>query len=375
MRILHLITRMDRGGSAVNTLISAIEQLKQGHHVVLAMGLSEESDMSADESHRVDEDVTTFQVLGGVVKKLPSLNRSVGFHDWRAYREISTLMNMQFDLVHTHTSKTGVLGRLAAYKQAKVVHTPHGHIFHGYFGALKTKLFIIIERWLARRSDALIALTKAEMDDHLKLGVGAPEQWHVIPSGVDVNSITQRVREIRAASDHERKWDAVSVGRLVPVKGMDRLVRAWSELCRQKPEARLAIVGDGEERDMLEQLAVDLEVERNIHFAGWSDPLPYLADARSFVLLSRNEGMGRAVIEAFAASLPCVVSSVCGLSELVDEEVGCVVDADSPVEVAHALLSDWRTEVGEHARNRADRYSVEMMIGGLSQLYEQVCHG
>lgn len=374
MRILHLITRMDRGGSAVNTMISAIEQLKQGHYVVLAMGLSDESGMSADESHRVDEDMAVFQVLGGVVKKISSLSRSVGFHDWIAYREISALMDQQFDLVHTHTSKAGVLGRLAAGKKAKVVHTPHGHIFHGYFGALKTQLFVAIERWMARRSDALIALTKAEMDDHLKLGIGTARQWHVIPSGVDVNSVSQRVNEIRSTANHRRRWDAVSVGRLVPIKGMDRLIRAWSALCRQKPDARLAIIGDGGEREMLESLATDLGVEKNIHFAGWSDPLPYLADARSFVLLSHNEGMGRAVIEAFAASLPCVVSSVCGLSELVDDEVGCVVDADSAVEVAHALLSDWRAEVGERARIRADRYSVEAMIEGLSQLYEKLCH-
>lgn len=374
MKILHLITRMDRGGSAVNTLISATEQLKQGHDVVLAMGLSEESGMSADEAHSVDEAMAVFQVLGGVVKRLASLRRSVGVHDWRAYREISALMDMQFDLVHTHTSKAGVLGRLAVGKRAKVVHTPHGHIFHGYFGALKTKLFIIIERWMAHRSDALIALTRAEMDDHLRLGIGTSGQWHVIPSGVDVNSISQRVNETRVTADSDRKWDAVSVGRLVPVKGMDRLVRAWAELCRQKPDARLAIIGDGEERQMLESLAAELRIEKNIHFAGWSDPLPYLADACSFVLLSRNEGMGRAVIEAFAASLPCVVSNVCGLSELVDEEVGCVVDADTPVEVAHALLSDWRPEVGEHARIRADQYSVEAMIDGLSQLYEQLCY-
>jgi glycosyltransferase involved in cell wall biosynthesis len=155
---------------------------------------------------------------------------------------------------------------------------------------------------------------------------------------------------------------------------MDRLIRAWSELCRQKPNARLAIIGDGGEREMLESMAVDLGVEKNIHFAGWSDPLPYLADARSFVLLSHNEGMGRAVIEAFAASLPCVVSNVCGLSELVDEEVGACVDAERTDKVANALLSEWGAEVGEQARLRADQYSVETMIDGLSRLYEQLCH-
>jgi len=374
MRILHLITRMDRGGSADQTLLTAIEQLKQGHYVVLAMGLSEESEMSADESHCVEEKLAVFQVLGGVTRWLPSLKRSVGIHDLLAYREISALMDLQFDLVHTHTSKAGVLGRLAAGNRTRIVHTPHGHIFYGYFGVLKTKLFIAIERWMAHKSDALIALTKVEMDDHLRLGIGAPEQWHVIPDGVPVGSIGKRVSLIRDAAKEQYRWDAVSVGRLVPIKGMDRLINAWAEVCKARPDARLAIVGDGGEREMLVSLVAELGIEKNVHFSGWTDPVPYLASARSFALLSRNEGMGLAVIEAFAASLPCVVSNVGGLSELVDDEVGCVVDANNIAEVAHALLTEWSAEIRENARIRADHYSVEAMIVNLSQLYEQICH-
>jgi glycosyltransferase involved in cell wall biosynthesis len=364
---------MDRGGSAVNTLISASEQVKRGNDVVLAMGLSEESAMSADELHRVEEGLAAFQVMGGVVRSLPSLKRSIGIHDWLAYREIAVLMREGFDIVHTHTSKAGVLGRLAAGSREKTVHTPHGHIFHGYFGRLKTALFIAIERWLAGRSSALVALTKAEMDDHLRLGIGSSRQWHVIPSGVDVEAISRQVARLRQQNRDGVTWDAVSVGRLVPVKGMDRLIRAWAEVCKIKPDARLAIIGDGGERNALASLASGLGVAENIHFAGWSDPVPYLATARCFALLSHNEGMGRAVIEAFAASLPCVVSDVCGLSELVDDGVGRVVDAEQPKEVAQALLCKWSPAIREHARMKANHYSVEAMIDGLAALYEQVC--
>ncbi|MDX8402804.1 MAG: glycosyltransferase [Mariprofundaceae bacterium] len=373
MRILHLITRMDRGGSAVNTLISAIQQQKQGNHVVLAMGLSEESEMSADELRCVEEGLEAFQTADGVVHPLSSLKRSLGIHDWLAYQDIASLMQEGFDVMHTHTSKAGVLGRLAASGHVKTVHTPHGHIFHGYFGVFKTKLFVAIERWMACRSDALIALTHAEMDDHLKLGVGSAEQWHVIPSGVDVSSISKRVEEIRAGREESYRWAAVSVGRLVPVKGMDRLIRAWAEVCKQRSDARLAIIGDGGERNMLELLVSELGIKETVYFAGWTDPLPYLATARCFALLSHNEGMGRAVVEAFAASLPCVVSDVCGLSELVDDDVGHVVDADKPKEVAQALLSEWSPVTGENARVRAGRYSVETMIDGLAEVYRQVC--
>ena len=372
MRILHLITRMDRGGSAVNTLISATEQVRAGHHVVLAMGLSEESEMSADEFHRVEEGLNAFQAMGGVVRWLPSMKRSLGLHDWLAYREIAALLNDQFDLVHTHTSKAGVLGRLAASGRTKIVHTPHGHIFHGYFGELKTNLFVAIERWMAKKSDALIALTEAEKQDHLNLNIGKAEQWHVIPSGVDVEAISREVERLHQHSGHEIKWDAVSVGRLVPIKGMDRLIRAWAEVCKANPEARLAIIGDGEERKALQAQVEACGLTENIHFAGWADPIPYLASARCFTLLSRNEGMGRAVVEAFAASLPCVVSDVCGLSELVDESVGAVVDAEKSEQVAQSLLFEWSPSVGTSARARADHYSEEAMINGLESIYETV---
>lgn len=386
MRILHLITRMDRGGSAVNTLICATEQVQAGHHVVLAMGMSEESSMSPDEAHRVEEGLGAFQVMGGVVRRLPPLKRSLGLHDWSAYSDIAMLIGNGFDIVHTHTSKAGALGRLAVAGRAKVVHTPHGHIFDGYFGPLKTKLFIAAEKWLAKKCDTLIALTHAEMEDHLKLGIGSPEQWHVVPSGVEVGRIAGQVDRMRRESGDERCWQAASVGRLVPVKGMDRLVRGWEAVCQRVPGAQLAIVGDGPEREFLEALAAELGVAGNIHFAGWADPLPYLAGAESFVLLSRNEGMGRAVVEAMAASLPCVVSDVCGLRELVGgtidravdgdigDPVGRIVDGDASEEVAEAVLGDWQPGMGEAARARAGNYSVEAMIDALETIYDRLCN-
>ncbi|MDQ7058471.1 MAG: glycosyltransferase, partial [Ghiorsea sp.] len=121
---------------------------------------------------------------------LTSLKRELGMHDKQAIKDIRALGLDDFDVVHTHTSKAGALGRFAARNcQTKVVHTPHGHIFHGYFGRLKTKLFLKVERYLAKKTDILIALTQAERDDHLVLNVGKAEQWRVVPSGVDVDSI------------------------------------------------------------------------------------------------------------------------------------------------------------------------------------------
>ncbi len=367
-RIVHLITRMDRGGSAVNTLLTVTAQARAGCRVWLLFGPSLESNMGEAERTAVVEGLDALTAAGGSWSVLSRLVRAIGMHDFLALVEIrSRLRALSPDLLHTHTSKAGVLGRIAALGlSVRVVHTPHGHIFHGYFSRPKTVLFVALERILARISDVLIALTAAERDDHLALGVGRATQWRVVPSGVDVETIAGRVARLRASMD-ERRWWAVSVGRLEPVKGMDRLLRAWAEVVRLRSDARLAIVGDGGERQALLSLAERLGICASVHFVGWDDPVPWLASARCFVLLSRNEGMGRSVVEAMAAGLPCVVSDVCGLVELVDESVGARVDGDDSVAVARAILAGYDCQTA--LRVRARRYSVAAMVEGVWRAY------
>jgi len=375
MRILHLITRMDGGGSAVNTLLSAIGQQQAGHQVCLAFGPSDESEMTGSESEQLDARMQSFKAVGGETVTVTALMRSPGFSDFKAYRQLRDIISGGFDIIHTHTSKAGTLGRLAARGSGvAVVHTPHGHIFHGYFGWLMTAAFITVERRLAKHCRALIALTAAERDDHLALGIGRSSQWRIIPSGVDVQALIEQTDDWRGTHGDEREWDAVSVGRLARIKGMDRLIRAWAELCKQRPDARLAIVGDGGERPMLESLRDDLHMQENIHFAGWCNPLPYLAASRCFSLLSHNEGMGRAVVEAFAAGLPCVVADVCGLRELVIAECGVVVDAEDAAQVASAVQGVLKSEMKEACRNRAQAYSLPRMLDDLEILYAGLQH-
>jgi len=369
MKILHLITRMDGGGSAVNTLITSQEQAKAGHDVMLVIGASEESSMSNIEQHKVNEGIQLFESLGGQVVVLQSLKRALGMHDKQAIKDIRALGLDDFDIVHTHTSKAGALGRYAAKgSKTKVVHTPHGHIFHGYFGSFKTKLFLKVERYLAKKTDVLVALTQAERDDHLALHVGKAEQWRVVPSGVDVESIKTYMWE-NPISMERKTWDVVSVGRLVPIKGMERLIKAWAIVVKTYPDAKLALVGDGEEKRNLERLASSLNLVSHIEFLGWTDPLPQLAKAKVFSLLSHNEGMGRVVVEAMAAGLPCVVSDVCGLKELVDDSVGKVVDAENAQAVANALMMDWSRDVRNTARERSEQYSIAAMMQDLDDVY------
>lgn len=378
VKVLHVITRMDGGGSAVNTLITAQHQAAFGVDVTLAMGPSVESAMSDVEKQGVDEGLAALLEFGGKIEIMPSLLRELGWHDKKALADLRVLMAQGFDIVHTHTSKAGALGRLAAYQvqssqhpNLKIVHTPHGHIFHGYFSSFKTKVFLKVEQWLAKKTDVLIALTQAERDDHLALGVGKANQWRVVPSGVDVDAIAEWVWE-HPVSDQHKAWDVVSVGRLVHIKAMDRLIRAWAHVVHQHPEAKLALVGDGEERRDLERLASKLNIMANVVFVGWDNPLPHLAKAKTFALLSHNEGMGRAVVEAMAAGLPCVVSNVCGLKELVDDSVGKVVDGDDAKAVAEALMTPWPRDMKRAIHARAEQYSIGAMMKGLEQIYTEL---
>ncbi len=376
MRILHLITRLDGGGSAVETLLTATAQQRAGREVILAHGPGVESAMTDAERTQLETWLAGFHDAGGRSHLVPHLLRAPGVHDVAAWREVSRLVEGGFDIVHTHTSKAGALGRMAAWKRARaVVHTPHGHVFHGYLGPLQTQLFLAIERMLARRCDALVAVSRAERDDSLRLGVGRPEQWRVIPSGVDVRAVAGAVDAWRAEHGDAREWDAVSVGRLVPVKGMDRLIRAWSRVCERRPDARLAIVGEGERRPELERLTRDLGLEDRVCFAGWRDPVPYLAAARCFALLSRNEGMGRAAVEALAAGLPCVAADVCGLAEVVTPDCGALVDADDAEATAMALLTWMERDVRAAARERARAFSLEAMNEALEALYAELLDG
>ena len=370
MRVAHLITRLDRGGSAVNTLLSAIHQAECGHEVWLVAG--REEPMPEAEARLLARDLARFREAGGRLLRVPSLVRAPGLRDAAALAAlVRVLGSLRPDLVHTHTSKAGALGRIAARMLGTpVVHTPHGHVFGGYFPRPVERAFLLAERALAPLAARLVALTDTERREQLALGIGRKEQWVVIPSGVDTEAIAARVAAARAEGARP-EYLAVCVARLERVKGVDRLVRAWPHVLGRDPGARLALVGDGPERPALEALARTLGVAEAVYFAGFDDPARWLARARVFVLLSRNEGQGRALVEAMAAGLPAVVGGAPALAEVAGD-AGRVVDADDPAAVADAIVRPWPGDAAARARARAARYGLDAMFTALDRLHAEV---
>ena len=375
-RILHVITRLNRGGSATNTLLT-VAGLPRPFRATLVYGRTRELPPLAREvADRVES------------LELPALVRSPSpFHDLRALLGLYRVIRRgAFDLVHTHTSKAGVLGRAAARlaRVRRIVHTPHGHYFHGgYAGPAMIGLFVHLERWAATFTDRIVALTDQEARDHLRLGIGTPGQFVTIPSGVDLEPYEkpgEPAATVRAALGLPPHAGLIgSVGRLEPVKGHRYLVDAFAHLAPRFPDLYLALIGDGELAPALRDLVGRAGLADRVRFLGWRDDTPALLHALDlFVFPSLNEGMGRALVEAMAAGCPVVASRAGGIPEvLADGEAGLLVESGDALALARGietllLAPALRARLAEAGRQRAQRYSLDVMRERIASLYREL---
>ncbi len=375
MRILHIITRLDRGGSATNTLLT-VAGLPAAFGQRLIYGRTVEYPHLA---RRLEQQVE--------MAELPELVRSPSpLKDLVAFVKIYRLLRKgRFDLVHTHTSKAGILGRIAARLAGvpHIVHTPHGQAFNGYVGKGMIRLFVLLERRVATFTDRIIGLTDQEIRDNLERGIGEPEQFVNIPSGIDLKPFEASQRaagEVKASLGLLPSARLIgSVGRLDQVKGHTYLLDAFTMLAPRFPDLHLVLVGDGELRVDLQSRAAEAGLADRVHFLGWREDIPALLHAFDlFVFPSLSEGMGRALVEAMAAGLPIVASNVCGIPEVLAQgEAGYLVEPASAASLAtgiERLLLDpsQRRRLAKAARERARAYSIETMLHRIEAVYQSV---
>ena len=380
VRVLHVITRLDPGGSAENTLLTVAGLDQARFEVHLAVGLTT-GDPGPTLERACRSGVSLFEI--------PELVRAIApLADWRALRALRRIMSRnRYDIVHTHTSKGGILGRLAARLERvpRIVHTPHGHVFYGYYGAALTRVFVWVERWAARFTDCIIALTEADLEDHLRFGIAPRERFRVIHSGIDFTAFAEAdARRDRATIRSSLGIDPGGVvvgtlGRLTAIKGHTGLIEAFSGVRARREDAWLLVVGDGEERAALEAQARALGIGERTVFAGWRDDIAgALAAMDVFAFPSINEGMGKALVEAMYSGLPCVAADVGGIPELIGhEQEGLLIPAATPAALTDGILrllsnEDERARFGAAARQRAFGYTAESMVERIAQLYEDL---
>ena len=387
VKVVHIITRLDQGGSAENTFLT-VSGLDGGRYdVMLLRGLSRESRMGSLEAEVVERRLEEASRRGVRVVTIPDLVRSVSpLRDLRAFVRIwNILRGEKPQIVHTHTSKAGFLGRWAAFLAGvpHIVHTPHGHVFWGYFAPVKTAFFIFLEKVSAFVTRRIITLTDQERKDHLSVGVGRQGKFRTVHSGVRLEgflrpSVDPAEMRIRLGIP----VDALvigSVGRLIPVKGHIHLVEAVTSVMAERPGALLVFLGEVELRESLQRRASELGILDAVRFLGWRpDVGDVMAAFDIFAFPSLNEGMGKALVEAMAAGKPVVASRVSGTADLVVHgQNGFLVPPERPEALAARLQflaanPEARRAMGEAGRRMSAAYSAEAMVEKIDRLYGEI---
>lgn len=384
--VIHVITQLDGGGSARSTVCTVLGHDRHRFRVGLAYGRPRAETGASNVLTAVE--LEEIRQAGVALYEIPTLVRAISpLSDARATLALWRLFSRERpDIVHTHTSKAGTVGRIAAWlaRVPAVVHTPHGHVFYGYFGRAMSEAIRLVERVLARITDRIVTLTERGALEHVQYRIAGRGKFVTIPSGI-------RVAEFRSACGDpivKRKELGLpldgpligTVGRLVPIKGHAWLIRAIPRVLAEFPQACVVFIGDGPLADELRQLANEVGVGRNVVFLGTRQDVPAcLAALDLFVFPSLNEGMGRALIEAMAVGLPVVATGVGGIPDVVvDGESGVLVppkDAMALADAVRAMLRDpgRRRAYGEAAKRRVDdRFDVEAMVEKLERLYDEV---
>jgi glycosyltransferase involved in cell wall biosynthesis len=370
VKVIQIIARMNVGGPAVIVadLMRSIDSSKVEQVLITGYCDSDE----ADYLETVATDIKATRVAG--------LGRSVSVvSDIRAFFAlVAMIKKIAPDVIHTHTAKAGVLGRLAAIlagRSAKRVHTFHGHLLHGYFSGWKVKLVIVIEKFLAKHTDVLVAVGNQVKTDLLAAGIGKADQYRVFfPGLVEPAKISKDAARQQFAMDAGDVYVAY-VGRMTAIKRPDRLLNTVAEIKARNLPVKFIVAGEG---DLFEATKRDAERrDLPVRFLGWRKDIGALFAASDIAILtSDNEGIPLTLIQAAQASLPIVATGVGSIGDIVVHEVnGYLVDSE-PAALADALQKlsidpVLRGIMGKAGQERTSRYfSLEKMCADHTELYQ-----
>jgi glycosyltransferase involved in cell wall biosynthesis len=388
IRIARIITRLNIGGPAIQAINLSHDLKAEGFETFLISGHLGQGEGDMTE---------LLPVAAARTLHVRDLIRPVHpIRDIRALWSIyKALVEWRPHIVHTHMAKAGTLGRLACIlynstgrrsRAARIVHTYHGHVFEGYFDEKRTRLFVMVERWLARRTDVLIAIASQVMKDVVTTyRIADASRVRLIPLGLDLDKMLEVTSSHRIGAREQLAIcrDAVvvtTVGRLTAIKQHAHFLEMAQRLAEKSDRYRFLIVGDGELNQELRQRADQLGVTSCVEFLGWrADLQTVYAASDVFVLTSRNEGTPVALIEAMAAGLPTVSTDVGGVRDVISApRVGTLVPfgrVDALTRAVLELVDDpaRRLEMGRQARALVkDRFHRRRLVEDIVRLYREL---
>lgn len=379
VRVLRVITRMNAGGPAYHVALLSGKLDRERFDTLLVTGRVGRGEASLlDLAGAYGARVHILETLGPDLSPVDDLRALV--------RLVQIVRDFDPHIVHTHTAKAGFLARLAALARRPrplIVHTYHGHVLEGYFGFFRTTLYRGLERALARVTDRLIGVSSATAEDLVRLRIAPRSRFEVIPLGLELENFLALDETRRGSSPFRDEIGArrddvllVYVGRLVPIKRVDILLRALAEARRRGGKLRLAVVGDGEMRSDLEGLAHGLKLGPAVSFTGYRRDLVQIVEGADIgVVSSDNEGTPVSLIEMAAGARPLVATRVGGVPDVVGPDCGLLVPPGDHVAFANALLAlesdpPGRASMGRLAREHVrSRYAAVRLIEDLDSLY------
>ena len=387
-KILRIINRLNLGGPTFNAAYLTKYQAPDFETLLL----SGEKDESEASSEFIVND------LGLAPQYIEGMKREIAFgQDRKAYKQIRKIIRtFKPDIVHTHAAKAGALGRLAAAheKVPVILHTFHGHVFHSYFHPAKTQAFLQIERYLARKSTKIIAISRLQKKELTETFRICPaDKMEVVPLGFDLARFQENIADKRAK--FRKEFTVLDgevaigiIGRLVPIKNHRLFLEGLQyALVRTQTPVKAFIVGDGELRSEIEQDAQSLGIPFSTeNDAQHSQPLVFTSWRRDIdtinagldivVLTSKNEGTPVSLIEAQAANKPIVSTRVGGIEDIVQENVGALLsDSGDAEQLGENLLKlieneSIRKKMGHSGYEHVNQaFSYQRLVADMNRLY------
>ena len=381
MHVAHVITRMIIGGAQQNTLFTCEDQHRDfGDEVTLITGPAIGPEGSL--MNRARE--VGFQII-----EIPELRRSIyPLMDWISYRRlIETFRELRPDIVHTHSSKAGIIGRYAAAKAGlPAVHTIHGASFHRGQSALAFNVYCQLERWAARKTDVFLSVCDSLTDQYVEAGIAPRDRFTTAYSGMDVDPFLNPARsrdEVRKQLGLQPDQIAVAkVARLFHLKGHKFLIEAARTVIDRCPNVRFVLIGDGILREQFEQRISELGLSEHFILTGLVPPeqIPELVNAADIVAhTSEWEGLARVLPQGLISGKPVVSYDVDGAREVViPGETGYLLPVEEIAGVADAICElaespELRIRLGENGRARfTDVFRHQTMTAQIRDVYQQV---
>jgi len=390
-RILRIINRFNLGGPTYNAAYLT-KHISPEFETLLIGGPNEDSEASS---------MHILESLGVQGEIIPEMHRSINpLLDRKAYKKIKEIIDeFKPDIIHTHASKAGALGRIAGIrsKTPVLVHTFHGHVFHSYFGSLKTNMYKFIERKLAAKSSIIIAISDKQKQELTSVfNICSPDKVKVIPLGFDLSKFQTGMRKKRDdfRKEFKVKEDEVTIGligRIVPIKNHLMFLKVLSSLLdKTELNIKAFIIGDGESMENVKSEADNLNIKHcdrtNINseypliFTSWIKNCDYaMAGLDIIALTSLNEGTPVSLIEAKAAGKAVISTKVGGVENIIDDNVSGLLCDVNDVEGFTSKLtrlvedSSFRDKIAAAGVDQVNaKYQFSRMVSETEALYHEL---